>query len=170
MKVSSVFDYILSRFAGLAGILVVFIMFAICTEIVMRDFLNQPQKWVIEVCEYTLIWIAFLSAAWLLKGEWHVKMDMLLNRLSLRGQTILDIVTSAVGLIVCLITTWYGVQMTWDHFQRGIFEPATVLDLPKAPIMVIIPLGFFLLSIQFVRRMYGFVERWRESRNKDQGS
>ncbi len=168
-KITAIFDRTLALLAILAGVVIIFIMLSVLTEIVMRDFLNRPQTWVVELSEYALLWITFLGTAWLLKREGHVKMDMVLNRLNPGRQVVLNIITSVIGLIICLVTTWYGVQMTWSHFQRGIFEPTTVLDLPKAPIMVIIPIGFFLLSIQFLRRTYGYVGRWRASRDKEQG-
>ena len=165
IKVTAIFDRTTAVLVILAGVLIIFIMFAICTEIVMRDFLNRPQTWVIEISEYTLLWITFLSAAWLLKGEWHVKMDMLLNRLNPGNQAVLNIITSVVGAGVCLALGWYSGEVTWDHFLRGVSEQAMV-DIPKAPIMAIIPIGSFLLFIQFLRRTYSYLRGWRASPDK----
>ncbi len=167
MKVSAIFDYILTLFGFLTSALIIFLMLSVCTEVVMRYFLNRPQVWTVEIAEYTLLWITFLGAAWVLKKEGHVKMDIVLGQLKPGTQAVVNIITSVIGVIICLVLTWYSAEITWDHYQRGIYEPATLLDLPKAPIMVIIPVGSFLLLIQFLRRSYDYLGSWRASRDNE---
>ncbi|MFC2047546.1 TRAP transporter small permease, partial [Chloroflexota bacterium] len=125
--------------------------------------------WVIEVGEYGLLYMSFLGAAWVLRREGHVKMDLVLNRLKLRSQVLLNVITSILGAIVFLIVTWYSAHFTWDLFQLGYIVDA-YLDPPKWPIMAIIPVGSFLFSIQFLRRSYGYLRNWRASSNKEQRS
>jgi TRAP-type C4-dicarboxylate transport system permease small subunit len=120
----------------------------------MRYFLNQPLQWIIEITEYALLYITFLATAWLLKREGHVTVDVILNRLGKRTQSFLGIFSSVIGIIVSSCLIWYGVEVAWDHFQRGIYNP-TVLEFPKAPIIAIIPLGSLVLLFQFLRRAYG---------------
>ena len=161
--VTAIFDYIVSLCGTLVVVLLIFMMLAVSTEVVMRYFLNRPPIWVIEVTEYALLYITFLGAAWLLKREGHVKMDLVLNRLNPRTQTLVNIVTSVFGAIICLVLTWYGVKVTWDHFQLGSFL-STILRPPSFLIVAIIPVGSFLLFIQFLRRTYQYLGMWRASR------
>lgn len=163
----AIFDRVIGILAFLACILVVYVMLSVDVEITMRFFTGRAQLWVVEVCEYLLLLITFLGAAWVLKREGHVKMDIVLTRLEPRTQTILNIVTSIIGAIVCLVIVWYGAAVTWENYQKGtVFYKA--VGFPKAPIMGIIPIGCFLLFIQFVRRTRGYLENWRELRGQEQ--
>ena len=128
----------------------------------MRYFLKMPQVWVVEITEYTLLVITFLGTAWVLKREGHVKVDLVLNRLKPRAQAFINIITSVVSALVLLVVAWYGLRISWDYFQKGIFE-LSMLDIPKAPIMVVIPIGSILLLIQFLRRAYGY---WESLKNR----
>lgn len=165
-KASHILDGILGSFSGLACALLIFIMLAVCAEIVMRYFLNAPILWVVEISEVILLYITFLGAAWLLRREGHVRIDMLLTRLPPKAQVLLNIITSTIGILMWLALTWYSIVVTLDLFQRGVLTP-TVLHLPKFAIIVIIPVGSLLLAIQFLRRAWGYRKTWIAPEKKE---
>ena len=160
---TKIFDGTNKFLAVLAGILIVFMMLSVSTEVVMRYFFNRPSVWVVEISEISLLYITFLGTAWLLTNDKHIKMDLLLTRLNQKSQAILNLSTSILGVISCFLVTWYSGLTFWDHFQRGLFKP-TFLDIPDAPVLIIIPLGSLLLSIQFLRRVYNY---WGLMRSED---
>lgn len=154
-KAGAFFEGVIGIGALVASILLTFALLSVCLEVILRYFLGQPTIWVVEITEYILLFITFLGAAWVLKREGHVKVDLISNRLNSRAQTFLETVTSIISAIVCLVLAWYTAQLTWDYFQRNV-EVIAVFKVPKAPILAIIPLGYFLLFIQFIRRSHGF--------------
>ena len=160
-RVWTIFDATLNIFALLSALLLAFIMLSICLEVVMRYFLNRPLVWVIEMSEYALLYITFLGTAWLLRREGHVTVDVLLVRLNPKSQAALGLFSSIIGIAISLVLIWYGSEVAWDHYQRGIFKP-TVLQFPTAPILAIIPIGSIILAMQFIRRGYLFLRKWRE--------
>ena len=145
-------------FAFMAGVLIIYLMLSVSAEVVMRYFLNRPTMWVIDVATIVLLNFTFLGAAWLLKREGHVKMDLVINRFNPLAQTVINITTSLFGAIVCVGLTWYGAKVTLEHFTSGIFQP-TALELPSHLTLFMIPIGSFLLFIQFLIRTYGYFRR-----------
>lgn len=168
MKFSSIFDRILGLFIVLAGVLVIFAMVITCAEVVMRYFLNQPIIWVSEIAEICLVFICFLGTAWLLKNEGHVTVDIVSSRVNSRVKALLGIISSAIGIFICTQLIWYGALNSVKFTQQGIFDP-TVLELPKGPLLAIIPIGSFLLLIQFLRRIYDYWHRWRSESLRNDG-
>jgi len=71
-------------------------------------------------------------------------------------------VSSIIGILICLVLVWYGIQVSWQFTAEGISDP-TILELPKGPILIIIPLGSFLLLIQFLRNIHGYWRKWQTS-------
>lgn len=165
---TTILDRTLTFLYALAGVLLVFVLLSVCAEVVMRYLFNRPIVWVIEISEVILLYITFLATAWLLKKGGHVKVDILLNRLNPRTQALLSIISCTVGVIVSLCFVWYGAQVTWDHFQRGYFEP-TLLEIPSAALVAIIPVGGFLLLTQFLRDAHRYLRSWRVSPDREQG-
>ncbi len=163
-KVASIFDSTNNLLAVFSGILIIYIMLSVSMEVTLRS-LGHPTIWVVEIATYSLLFMTFLGTAWLLRHEGHVRMDIVLSRFSPGTQTIINIITSSLGTIACLIITWYGVQVAWEHFQKG-WVITSLLEPPAYPILAVIPLGTFLLFIQFIRRTYGYL---REQRSAGQG-
>lgn len=150
-KLDSVFNRIIDVMAGAACVILAFAFLSVCADVAMRYFLNRPMVWVVEITEESLLYITFLGAAWVLKREEHVRVDIVLNRLKLKTQAWLGIVSSIVGIVISLVLVYYGARVTWDQWVRGVYW-TTTLSIPNAYYLVIIPIGSFLLLIQFLRR------------------
>lgn len=163
-KCGSIFDRIITWCAYLTGAIIVFVMLAVTIDITLRKAFNSPIDWVDEVSGYLLVCVAFLGAAWLLKKEGHVSVDVVVERLSPRARAFLAAMTSFLIAAVCLCVTYFGVITTWDVYKRGVYT-VSVLEWPLAPLVVVIPFGSFLLFIQALRRAYGYLTA-REGRKK----
>lgn len=159
-KPVSCFDRILNIMAGAAGLLLMLIMVLVCVDVVARYLFNRPLGWVTEIGSYVLLYVTFMVAAWVLRGEGHVAMDTITNLFRPKTQSLIKAVTSAVGAFVCLVLAWFGLTVSWELFWAGYFTP-TMLELPKWFLTVIIFLGFFLLAIQFIRRTYAALKEWK---------
>jgi len=162
-NLAAIFDRVIDFLGFLAGVVLVVLMLVMCYEVVMRYFFARPPAWAVEVAEYMLFFIAFLGAAWLLKMHGHVRVDIVAGRLNPKARAMLNIITSILGVIICLLLTWYGGETAWSHFQRGVLV-AKVLELPKGPFLILISLGCFLLSIEFLRQAYTHVNSWRKTK------
>ena len=155
------YDHTIEVLFASATLVPLVLALAVTYEVVTRYFVGQTTVWITDVAAWSLVWFTFLGAAYVLKREGHIKMDLVLERLRGRTRMLLIVITSIIGAIVCLAITWYGVQVTWEHFQKGILEFA-MIDVPKAPLLMIIPVGSFLLFVQFMRRTHTYLVKLRE--------
>ncbi len=158
-KSTNVFDGTIDLMAILAGALLIFLMLIVALQVTLRIF-GEAILWIFEISAFTLLYITFLGTAWVLKRDGHVKMDIVLTRLSPGNQSLMNIITSILGAIICLVITWYGVKVTWAYIQVGDFFPGYT-RVPRWSVAVGVPIGSFLLFIQFLRRSYGYPRSWR---------
>ncbi len=165
-RVSNVFDRINSLFAAMVGLILLWLMLCVSYTVVIRYIWGETIPWLFEIWEYSLLWIPFLGAAWLLQREGHVNMDFVVIRLKPRTQAALNTITSLLGAILFLAVTWYGTEATWETFQ-SVYRVPGILYPPFGPILMIIPIGSSLLFVQFWRRSYRHYRLWRTlSHNK----
>ena len=164
-KILRVFDRILSFLMFLGALILAFLMLAVCWDVIARTAVGAPLIWLLEFTEYGLLYITFLCTAWVLKREAHVTSDLVLVTLHPRKQALVNVITSVIGACVCLILTWFGATVSWEKLLSGSYQP-TAIQPPDFPIFVIIPIGFFLLFIQFLRRAHGNLLKWREADNR----
>ena len=54
--------------------------------------------------------------------------------------------------MTCAYIACWGAVTTWDHFERGIRD-FKILEIPKWTFLVSIPIGFTLLTVEFLRKV-----------------
>ena len=131
--------------------MLVLITLAICWEIFARWTLNINNPWLVELSEITLLYITFFGAAWVLGNDKHVAIDLIIERISGVTQRWLHLVLSLLAAVTCFTLVWFGILVALDQFQNEIREP-TIMAPQSFWITLVIPFGFLLLGVQFLRR------------------
>jgi C4-dicarboxylate transporter DctQ subunit len=146
--------------AYLAAVMLVFLMSIVGIAIFSRYVLHIPIGWVNEITEYILVYLGFLPAAWILKDEGHIKMDLVLNAVSPRAQCMMNTITSIICTIVCLALAWFSFKVTLNLYQTGYLMP-TIYHPPKFILVAGIFVGLLLFSLQLIGRTYTFMSKWK---------
>jgi len=162
MKLMTFFDRVVDFLAYMAGAAIILMMISISVAVVARPLMDVNLPGITEVNEYLLLYMTFLGTTWVLSRNAHVRVDILLNRLSSTGQALANTVTSTLAVIACSVVTWNAAVTTWDMAKRGVTGIDT-LEFPVAPLIGIVALACFLLSIQFSREAYRNLMKIRTS-------
>ena len=144
------FDKLLNVMAALAGLILVFIVGAVCYTIGMRYFFRQTTIWIMQTTEYALLWIVFLATTWLLREGGHITTDIIYAHLSDKTKAYLDAIMFCMGGIATAVMLYFGITYMYECIACDVTDVRAV-TVPKSAIFVIIPIGSFLLTIQFFR-------------------
>ena len=150
-KIIRIFDSVLDAGAALSGALLVAVMLLTSIKVFFRYGLREGLMGVDQISGTLLLYIAFLGAAWVLRREEHVTIDLLVTQLEPRNRRWLTCANSVLGALICLVVAFYGTVEAVTSWQRGILIPAEI-EIPRVINLGVIPLGAFLLSLQFLRR------------------
>jgi len=167
-NLGKVFDRINIIMVIISAVFLLGLTFIVGADITLRYLFLRPLGWVKEISEYILVVLGFLVAAWILKDDGHVKMDLVLTKVGPRAQTLMNIITSAISTIVVLVITWFSVRVIFQFYQTKLLTPS-VLEPPKWILIVPIGVGSLLLAVQFIRRTFDFVRKWK-TLNKQKGN
>ena len=159
-RLTIIFDRVNDSFAFLAVIILTAIALAVTLEVIQGAIWGRTITGLIELSGLSILYITFLGAAWVLRREGHVRMDILIERLPLRVQVGLNIITSLIGTFACGLITFYGIKVTSFFLETG-YTLTILLEPQKWPFIIIIPIGSFMLFIQFVLRTSGFFRDWK---------
>ncbi len=102
----------------------------------------------IELQWYLFSLVFLLGAAYTLKHNAHVRVDVLYTRLSARGKAWIDLLGTVLFLIpFCVLMLWASWPVIEDSWARleGSPDPG---GLPRYPLLTAIPLAFILLIFQ----------------------
>lgn len=162
----SIFDTISKSMAALATVLLLFVTASISYSILTRILGVQSPIWVVQFNEYALLWVTFLAGSWVLGRNKHVSIDLVTRTLSPRRNAWLSCLQNILGGGVCSVLTYYGAAVTWGQFQRGVIDVKAV-DMPKYLLLIIIPIGFLSLTLQFLRRLLTAMQEVRSNHPQD---
>lgn len=138
-------NLLLGYVSGL-GILLMGLM--LCYEVVCRYFFKSPTIWAQETSIYLFIWTMLAGSAYTLQKGKHVRIDLLIEHLSLRTQHIIEMFTSFVGMVFCAIVSWQAYEMIAASVGYNKVS-ATLLRVPMWIPQMALLLGFVLLTFQF---------------------
>ena len=137
----------MAAWLGLAAVL-------ICTATATARYaLNIGSNAWLEIQWYLNSAVFLLIAAWTLKRNDHVRIDVVAGRLSPRAQAWIDIVGSIFMLLpAAIIIAWYS----WPSLVNSIHVGEYSSDpggLIRWPVRVLIPVAFTLLALQGVSEL-----------------
>ena len=108
---------------------------------------SSSNAW-LEVQWYMFAVIVMFGAAYTLKRNEHVRVDILYMTLSRRGQLWVDILGALVFLLpTCAILAW----LSWPFFMQSfnVYEHSSNAGgLLRWPIKLVLPVGFALVALQ----------------------
>jgi len=95
---------------------------------------------------------------------------VVLEMMKPRNRMVLGIAVSIISAALCLFLAYRAFLATLDLYQRHIYT-TTQLELIMWPLIAVMVIGFFLLSIQFIRDIYASMkdlkrEQWNTKNNK----
>ncbi len=123
------------------------LMVIVCVDLTLRYFFNAPLLWGTEVTEILLLYITFLGAAWVFKEDSHVVIDVFIGKTTGNRRKMLTLFSYLLIGVVSAVLIYYGFFTTYDHYQRGVFNP-TIIETPMALIIAIIPIGCIPLLLE----------------------
>ncbi len=145
----------LSKWTGIASAWIVIpLMLVVIHEVVMRHFFNAPTGWGYDTCWMLYSVLFMIGGAYTLLHKGHIRIDIVYNLLSPRGKLIFDtILYGVVFLPVMILFTWAGIKFATYAWTTGEKLSTTNWFFPSGPSKTIIPVAFFLLSLQCIAEL-----------------
>ena len=153
IALAKILDNITFKLNGLSGICIVIITIFILLEIIARKFFNYGFLFVLEVSSYLLATSWFLSAAYTLRTDGHIRINILTSVLKTdRAVRFVDIFATVLGIVMSLIFFRAVLILASDSyfFNKTSFSPL------RAPLYIpqtFIAIGMFFMLIQMIVRL-----------------
>lgn len=142
-----------------------FLMIMVFREVVWRYVFKNPSIFSVELSEYILIFITFMSAAWVLKEDRHVNMTALVDHFPEKIRLFLDIITSLIVMVFCLVLIWKGSKTVFMAYS-GDYHSSSLVNFPLWISYSIIPLGTLILFLQYMVRISNIIKTLTALRGK----
>lgn len=138
--------FIVKGSAWLSGAAIAVVMVAIVTEIILRKIFHSAIPGLVEIIDNLMVLIVYLAIAYTYVKNRHVKVTIVLDRLSLNSQRRLKIIASIFSLLFFGLVFWQAGarslhSITISEYSMGL------LPFPTWPFKLMIPFGAFLIFV-----------------------
>lgn len=118
------------------------------TNVFARTFF-QSIYFAEEVSKFLVMLTTFTGVSYAVRKARHIRMGAFLDFMPEKMEKVFIIIISLVSAIVMGIMTWFSYKYLINAMDMGHMTPA--LRVPKWTFYVIIPIGFGLACIQYIR-------------------
>jgi len=146
---------------AIAAVALAVIATSVIWEVFARSIFQRPTIWAMEISTYSITIAGFLSAAYVLRQNGHLEINLITQLMSKRTVHLLGIFTDFLAFLFCLIVVIYGTQLVEISYLIGsvsVSELRVDLWIPQ----LAVPVGFGLLGLEFICRIFvrlGLVDR-----------
>jgi C4-dicarboxylate transporter DctQ subunit len=118
------------------------------TNVFARTFF-QSIYFAEEVSKFLVMLTTFTGVSYAVRKARHIRMGAFLDAMPEKMEKAFIIIISIVSAVVMGIMTWFSYKYLMNAMDMGHMTPA--LRVPKWTFYVIIPIGFGLACIQYIR-------------------
>lgn len=131
--------------AIIAGIVLIGIMLLTTADVALRFFFNAPITGSSEITQRFIIVAGFLGLGWCALGNQHIKVDLLIGRLSAKAQKVFTVFNYlVVGAVSVLISVNCYKQA---RLVKMMNVQSQLLAIPNYPFYLVISFSYMLLAL-----------------------
>lgn len=148
--------FVFERFLNYVSALVILgIMVMGTVQVIGRVAFSAPIYGYSDMIEQIMTIFAFLAIAYTQRLGGHVRMELILGRMSGRTLYFFEIVGTLCAIGIVLILAYYG----YTHFMRAFENGDTTIDvdMPIWPSKLMVPLALSVLTVRLFIQLAGFI-------------
>lgn len=128
---------------GVAGLAVLLI-----SNVIARTFF-QSLYYADEVSEFLITFITFVGMSYAARKARHIRMGAFLDAMPAKLEKVILIIIFTISAAVMFELAWHS--MKYLLLVKMLDQRTSALILPYYTFLIIVPIGFFLSGLQFVR-------------------
>jgi C4-dicarboxylate transporter DctQ subunit len=155
--------------AAISGLTIFFLMLFAIANIALRKLsdlwlsvdVDGKPDWLspvfgyIDVVELSMVLFAVLAISYTQRLGGHVRMEIILNKMTGRPLWLSEALTTAAAFAVIAVLGFYSINYFWDAYTIG--DSTIDAELPTWPAKLMIPVAFAILLARLALQFAGYI-------------
>ena len=124
-------------------------MFYVFINVGGRYLFNQPAAGAMEASGEAMIYIVYLSLAYIQLNDSHIRIDLIFSRIGPKTKGVLDIIAYLLGIIFFSFIVWFSFPVALNSLKVREVVWGSV-EFPVYPQRFVITLGSLMMIIQLI--------------------
>ena len=154
-----IIDNINTRIGQVFGFLVIANAGILLYGVIMRYVFSLPVHWGGEIAWTLFILFSLLAGAYVLRQDYHVRLDVVYGRLSAKTKAIMDMATFIFFLLFLVLLTWLTIEKAWwsisvmektESYFHGPVYPARICLALASVLLLLQGVAEFMRNVLFI--------------------
>jgi TRAP-type transport system small permease protein len=146
--------WIARSMTAVGAVVLSFIMFLSIADISGRNFFKVAINGTYEIVSLMVVVVGVLGLGYTQLVKGNIMIDIIVKRLSKKGQAIMNSVSYLIAIGVCVIVGWQVLLRMWDYMHRELGGKTVTLGIPLWPFMALMALCFGWVTAIFCIDLY----------------
>jgi TRAP-type C4-dicarboxylate transport system permease small subunit len=144
--------------ALLSSVFMILIVALILIEIFLRTFFKTSTLISDEYSAYFFVAVVMLGLSYTFKENGHIRITIILSRLSPKIEKFFDIWTSLIAFLITSFLFYHSLRMVIDTFKLDM-RADSIAETPIFIPQIVLPVGFLIFALQILIKI---IRRIRE--------
>jgi TRAP-type C4-dicarboxylate transport system permease small subunit len=140
-----------------AGIMIVLV----AADAIGRYVFNHPIQGALEITELMMVFIVFLTFAYVESKDGHVRVDLIISRLPRKIQPYIEFLDVAISFGIIGIIVWQSVLYSMELWEGG--SISAYWGIPIGPFLLVVAFGCLLFCFQLILKLLSLVHHARSA-------
>ncbi|MER2063817.1 MAG: TRAP transporter small permease [Alkalibacterium sp.] len=134
-------------------------------QVLTRYLLNNPSTWSEELASYLFAWATLLGAAYVFGKRDHMNIPILLDKVSLKTQRVLNIIIEVIILVFALAVLIYG---GWNITTLTMGQMSSSLPIQMGYFYAAIPISGIFTALYSILNIYDLYTKKKDPDQADE--
>jgi TRAP-type C4-dicarboxylate transport system permease small subunit len=142
-------DWITDLTKWIANVTMALMMTFISLAVISRAF-NFPILGDVEIVQFGMVVLIMFSMAYSQREDAHLAIGFIVDRFSLRIQTIFDVLANSFIFLICILISW----VFFGDARNNMIESSVLLNIPFYVFKFVISIGFIMWGLQALLKIF----------------
>jgi TRAP-type C4-dicarboxylate transport system permease small subunit len=152
--IRSAYDRVVMALAWLAGAIIAATFVLIVVDVTIRSLGYAPPAFTLATIEFGLLYIAMLTAPYLVRLKTHVYIDALTSHLPDGLKRVVERIVYVICIATALTFAYFATILLAEAIQTGNYEERGI-DIPLWLLYLPLPICLVSVAIEFARYLFG---------------
>lgn len=133
-----------------AAVIIFFLGFLICADVIGRAFFNSPVKGTPEMVSMSIVIICFLLAGYSVQSGGMIYTDVFSGMFGVRGLAFAQLLSAVLGVMFFGLIVWGSYEPMLHAIVSGEYEGEGALRVPVWPARIVVLSGSALVVVSYL--------------------
>ncbi|WP_428912101.1 TRAP transporter small permease [Niallia sp. Krafla_26] len=119
-------------------------------QVISRYVISYSFGWSEELSRYILIWIAWIGAAYTVRTQKHIRVELVKNIVNETGKKVIELITLLIWFLFALFLVLNGTELISNLFATGQTSPSN--EIPMWIVYLAVPIGGSLMALRLIQQ------------------